>query len=150
MKDNIKFVGIYFHKNEDLYFEPGSIVDGAWGTHGPVMAYRAEMLDAIRFVQVLRCALSFSKSGISEEELDKIYGSGVLPSKGKGAFTKKSHYLSCRLEDGVLTFSSTKQDGRGGFEYGFDIYTVPENASNIEIYATYQKAMRRSIELDTL
>ena len=150
MNETVKHLGIYFYKNEDLYFVPASMSDGAWGAHGPVMAYRAEMLDATHFMQVLRCALSFSKSGISEEELDEIYGSGVLPSKGKGAFTKKSHYISCDLEDKIYTFYVTKQDGRGGFEYGFDIYTIPESASDTEIYATYQEAMRRSIELDTL
>ena len=141
---------MYLYKNEDLYFVPGSKADGAWGKHGPVMAYRADMLDATRFVQVLKCALSFSTSGISEEELDEIYGSGVLPSKGKGAFTKKSHHLGISLFDNTYEFECAKQCGRGGFEYGFDIYTVPDSASDTEIYATYQKAMRTSIELDTL
>ena len=150
MKVNEKSISIFFYKKEDLYFVPSSMSNGAWGDHGPVMVYRTEMLDDAWFVQVLRCVLSFSRSGISEEELDVIYGSEVLPSKGKGAFTKKSHHISCRLEDEVLAFSSTKQDGRGGFEYGFDIYTIPESASDTEIYATYQEAMRRSIELDTL
>jgi hypothetical protein len=144
-------IGIYLHNNEDLYFRPSSAYKNnpAWGAHGPVMSYLASMLDATRFVAVLKTCMSFSRSGISRKELDEVYGSGVLPSKGKPAFTKKCHYIGCGLENGIYRFDSSKQDGKGGFAYGYPFYTVSANATDHEIYDTYLKAMATSIELDS-
>jgi len=141
-------VGIFFYKDEDLYFEPHSRSDGAWGAHSPVLSYKAEIINAKSFVQTLKCALSFSRDRLSDKELDEIYGSSILPSKGKGAFTKKCHYVSCDLMNDIYHFSASQRDGRGGFSFGFDKFEVPSDASDEQIYQTYLKAMNASIELD--
>lgn len=145
--NNEKSINIYLFNKEDLYFRPYSKADAVWGAHGPVMTYRADKLNSNRFVKILEASMSFSKSGITDRELDEIYGSDVLPSKGKSTFTKKCHSVGIRSIDGIYEFSSTKRDGKGGFDYGYDMFTVLQNAFEEEIYEAFNKAMGVSIEL---
>ena len=149
MNQNIQVAGIFLYKDEDLYLEPMSRSDGAWGAHGSVVAHKAAVLNAKSFASIVKFVLSFSYDDIPDEELDMIYGTDILPSKGKGTFTKKCHSVGCSVEDSHYSFESTQRDGRGGFSYGFDIFKVPTGASDEEIYAAYLKAMEQSMELDT-
>jgi hypothetical protein len=147
-----KAIEIYQYKNETFYFVPYSEVRNSYNMqpHAPVLSYKVQMLDnAKRFMEAFNEAIGFSRSDLTQKKFDEMCENSVFPLNEDEKFKSNTSVVDISTNDSInYAIYSKKLDEDGNYRFSGPEDSVPIDATDIELYEAFKKAMNKSIELD--